>query len=1179
MSGSTGSLVLGVVGAAVGSMFFGMTSLGWAVGSSLGNVFFAEKLPDINQQAPRLSDLKIQTSTYGTIIPDLYGTYRISGNIIYSSGIRETQHQEEQESGNKGGGGQKITQTTFTYSVDCTAIALCKGKTKAVRRIWADGVLVYDISTTNNSIVDDLGADFTFYDGSETQMPDSTIESILGVGETPAYRGISYIVLKDLDLSKYNNRMPNFTFEVIRTDVNISQINGNYYSYKSEIIDNVSIEPKNNNLIYNKYNNYIYSYGYLSTYSSGNYIYIYKINPDDMSVVNKIYIKTYNFLQSQLFYAGPTVFLNNNGDLVVERNSDIDSTAKSFFVTYDKDTFSVKGVFDYQSVKNYFNYYNSNYNFNPSTRKIINIPLYSSNIFLSQPNLNDGGILNVVEFLDDGSLYSIYQDYTRPNNYINNEFYDINYKDYKIYFITHQGSGSVGYNSDNNNTEVLKIAYFDVNTRMFTFTNNIVSELSNNNSYVYDMYIDSQNEMMYLLMKDDRGVSTTTKVVKYDINNNLVISRIDLGYFCRKFNINKKTKKFFGVDVNNKEIVYYSLKNGTVSRSSYFYNVGDNPLNNNAINSCSSTYHEEFDKYFINATTNDITNPDKFLFAIYNHIGERLNSGNMNLKDVVDDLVSKSGIDMNDINTSELSTKYVNGYVVGNKATIRSCLEQLSLAYNFYAVESDFKVKFKFNGSDSIKQISKDELGASFYSKENNFDNLLSISRTQEIELPKSLNVIYSDIEKDYQENTQESIRHIDTTENTASFTMPLALYKDEAKEITERLLYNNWIKRDHFEFSLYPKYLMLEPGDVIDINDTETLNTYKLVINEVDNDRGILKIKATTEDKTVYNQDVGGASSSNNSQEIKYISGTKTIFLDIPILRNEDNDAGNYITVLKDNLTGSWNGSSLFSSSEEFGNYSNEISFYKNCTFGVSLTNLGTFTDSNIFDCFNEFNVKLLTGTLESRSEEDVLNGYNLAKIGNEIIQFKNAELIDTDTYKISGLLRGRFGTVDSINNHVENEEFILLNTQTLKRINKDFNNTNLKKYYKNVSFGKSLSSTYPINFTNTSIGQKCYKVFNVVSNRDNNGTLNIKWDRSDRGVNRINDYVDIIKLDEELYEIEILDNSDNKLRLITTNTNECFYNYTDQILDFGSIKSSIKVNIYKINKYGRGYVNNITI
>ena len=42
------------------------------------------------------------------------------------------------------------------------------------------------------------------------------MEAVEGVGNVPAYRGTAYVVLEDLDLSPYGNRVPQFTFEVVR---------------------------------------------------------------------------------------------------------------------------------------------------------------------------------------------------------------------------------------------------------------------------------------------------------------------------------------------------------------------------------------------------------------------------------------------------------------------------------------------------------------------------------------------------------------------------------------------------------------------------------------------------------------------------------------------------------------------------------------------------------------------------------------------------------------------------------------------------------------------------------------------------------------------------------------------------------------------------------------------------
>ena len=48
-----------------------------------------------------------------------------------------------------------------------------------------------------------------------TQDPDPTIEAAKGAGNTPAYRGICYLVIQGLELADFGNQLPNMEFEVV----------------------------------------------------------------------------------------------------------------------------------------------------------------------------------------------------------------------------------------------------------------------------------------------------------------------------------------------------------------------------------------------------------------------------------------------------------------------------------------------------------------------------------------------------------------------------------------------------------------------------------------------------------------------------------------------------------------------------------------------------------------------------------------------------------------------------------------------------------------------------------------------------------------------------------------------------------------------------------------------------
>lgn len=209
MAGPTLSIAGAMVGNAVlpGLGGFIGAAAGGFLGGMIDNVLFAQNvtLPDV--VGPRLADLRAQVSTYGKTIPQVHGRMRLAGNVIWSRDIQEIESTSTSSQGGKGGGGGSTTQTTTIYSYSVTlAIAICKGPIDEITRVWADSKAI-----TSDELIED---NYEIHLGTEDQLPSTIIESYMGVGETSAYRGLCYVVIKDFPLEKYGNRIPNFTFEV-----------------------------------------------------------------------------------------------------------------------------------------------------------------------------------------------------------------------------------------------------------------------------------------------------------------------------------------------------------------------------------------------------------------------------------------------------------------------------------------------------------------------------------------------------------------------------------------------------------------------------------------------------------------------------------------------------------------------------------------------------------------------------------------------------------------------------------------------------------------------------------------------------------------------------------------------------------------------------------------------------
>jgi len=192
------TLVLGLAGAAIGGAIGGPlgASIGWSLGALAGSALDPPKI-----EGPRINDRKLQTSTYGTPIPIVYGSFRLAGAVIWQTDLQE----HSQKSGGKGG----PETTTYTYTASY-AILICEGPVVKIRRIWADGRLIRDPRTG-------LGENLplTIYLGTETQEPDPTIEADKGAGFVPAHRGSVYVVFTDQEMTEFGNRIANLEFEVL----------------------------------------------------------------------------------------------------------------------------------------------------------------------------------------------------------------------------------------------------------------------------------------------------------------------------------------------------------------------------------------------------------------------------------------------------------------------------------------------------------------------------------------------------------------------------------------------------------------------------------------------------------------------------------------------------------------------------------------------------------------------------------------------------------------------------------------------------------------------------------------------------------------------------------------------------------------------------------------------------
>ncbi|QCI93545.1 phage tail protein [Novosphingobium sp. EMRT-2] len=189
------TLLLTAAGTAIGG------PLGGAIGALAGRQIDAAIIGTRQIEGPRLKDLAVQTSSYGSALPLHFGTMRAAGSVIWATDLQEHATRE----GSKG----RPTATRYSYTASF-AVALASRPVSGIGRVWADGNLLRGAAGDLK-----VGGAMRVHTGYGDQPVDPLIAQAEGIDRCPAFRNTAYVVFEDLELADFGNRIPSLTFEVI----------------------------------------------------------------------------------------------------------------------------------------------------------------------------------------------------------------------------------------------------------------------------------------------------------------------------------------------------------------------------------------------------------------------------------------------------------------------------------------------------------------------------------------------------------------------------------------------------------------------------------------------------------------------------------------------------------------------------------------------------------------------------------------------------------------------------------------------------------------------------------------------------------------------------------------------------------------------------------------------------
>lgn len=402
--------------------------------------------------------------------------------------------------------------------------------------------------------------------------------------------------------------------------------------------------------------------------------------------------------------------------------------------------------------------------------------------------------------------------------------------------------------------------------------------------------------------------------------------------------------------------------------------------------------------------------------------------GTCSLAEIILELSNRCGIDIQGIDISTID-EIVDGFILNKVLSAVDVINSLRIFYFFDIITNECeKIKFLKRGSGKLDYINEKtliKLSDNSYIKQTEIpeENIISKLNINFIDRFNNYDDCYAYINNETISNSPE-----------LNVKIPIILSLSEIENIGRLILKNASIESKVIKFLMPAIFHEFKPGDFLILHYKKSKYQIR-IIN--------MKLSALTS----YITGVIDNFSSYYLPAANILSGfekssnveTKCVILDLPFNIVENNDQPYLAVYLQSNIN-----EPLYVSIDG-SNYAKIANLTKQ-TFIGSVANFTS--DSIIINCKN--------------FEELVINDWNLAAFGQEIIKFKKWEKLDTNTYQISEMIRGEFMTQEFISTHQTNENFILLE--------KNFNIIPVASKLKDVNIYFKVGNLSPveINFQN---------------------------------------------------------------------------------------------------------------
>lgn len=515
----------------------------------------------------------------------------------------------------------------------------------------------------------------------------------------------------------------------------------------------------------------------------------------------------------------------------------------------------------------------------------------------------------------------------------------------------------------------------------------------------------------------------------------------------------------------------------------------------------------------------------------------------------------------------------VPGFVIDRVMSARDALQPLELGYFFDSIESNGLITFRHRGEIAWPGV----IAAADCVEERAGAPLITVTRGQETELPASAKIRFIGGDDTYQQAVAEARRLSGASGRVAQADLPIVLDDGLAGSIAESWLFEAWAARERASFSLPPSKLAIEAGDVVALAVGNQAKDVRIIdVTE----RGARDLEALSIDRDVYARSVVAPRMPQPLPAIQVGSPAIT-FLDVPPISSTASAASGFVAALQK----PWPGSVAVYASPQTSGYNLKALVAASATIGVTLDEIRPGPEGRI-DQATRFRVRLTNGMLTATDVISMLGGANTAAVRAldgawEVIQFAGVTLVDTQTYELSTLLRGQFGTERAMSVTIDaGAPFVVLDA-AVTEIPLDVSELNVPLNWRSGPGNRDIAdASYETRLhAFEGVGLKPLSPVHVRGRRSA-GDIMLSWTRRTRIGGDAWEFADVpLGEGSEAYEVDVMDGTAVK-RVLTSAAPSVVYSNADQISDFGSPQASLSVRVVQISAdVGRGFARGATI